>query len=101
VAILVAAALVNVAGELLQASGSWGLGFGLAPEHAQGQYQGLFGTGMGAAQMLGPIVVTSTAIAHGAAGWALLAVVFAASGIAMLPVAAWADRSRPSVRTAG
>jgi MFS family permease len=101
VAILVVAALVNVAGELLQSAGSWGLGFGLAPEHAQGQYQGLFGTSMGASQMLGPVLITSTAIAHGTAGWAALAVLFAVSGAAMLPVAAWAESNRPLVRTAG
>ncbi|MCU1591444.1 MAG: putative arabinose efflux permease, family [Frankiales bacterium] len=101
VGVLVVAALVNVGGELLQASGSWGLGFGLAPEHAQGQYQGLFGTGMAAAQMLGPIVITSTAIEHGTAGWVLLAGLFLGSGAAMRPVSAWAERNRPAVLTAG
>ena len=96
VAVLVVAALVNVAGELFQAAGSWGLGFGLSPEDRQGQYQGLFTTGFSAATMIGPLVVTSTAIALGPVGWVLLAAVFAGSGVALVPVAAWAERSRLS-----
>jgi MFS family permease len=93
-AILVAAALVHVLGELRQAAGSWGLGFGLAPEHAQGQYQGLFGTSMAAAGMLGPVVVTATAIQHGTIGWAVLGALIAAAGVLTVPAAAWAARTR-------
>lgn len=94
VLLLVAAALVNVAGELKQAAGSWGLGFGLAPEHAQGQYQGLYATGFAASGVLGPVVVTSTAIAWGAAGWVLLGAVLLAAGLLVVPVTAWAERER-------
>lgn len=97
VAVLVVATLINVAGELQQASGSWGLGFGLAPERAQGQYQGLYSTGFAASQMLGPLVVTATVIAWGAPGWLLLGAVFALAGIATVPVVAWAERSRDLV----
>lgn len=94
VAVLVLAALVNVAGELQQASGSWGLGFGLAPETSQGQYQGLYSTGFAASQMLGPLVVTATVVAWGVPGWLLMGAVFAAAGVATVPVVAWAERSR-------
>jgi hypothetical protein len=94
VAILVVAALVNVAGELQQSAGSWGLGFGLAAEHAQSQYQGLYSTGFAVSSMLGPVLVTQTAIAHGAAGWVVLAVLFALVGTASVPAAAWAQRAR-------
>ncbi|MCU1594451.1 MAG: hypothetical protein JWO12_1843 [Frankiales bacterium] len=94
VGVLVVAALVNVAGELLQASGSWGLGFGLAPETSQGQYQGLYSTGFAAANMLGPVVVTATVIAWGTPGWLLMGAVFAAAGIVTVPVVAWAERTR-------
>ena len=97
VAVLVLAALVNVAGELQQAAGSWGLGFGLAPEDAQSQYQGLFGTGMAAASMLGPVVVTATAIEHGTAGWAVLGALIAVAGVLSVPAAAWAARTRVDV----
>lgn len=89
VAVLLVAALVNVAGELYQAVGSWGLGFGLAPEHAQGSYQGLFSTGTAAAQGLGPLVVTATAV-QGVWGWAVLAGVLAGAGAATPPAAGWA-----------
>jgi MFS family permease len=94
VAVLAVAALVNVSGELLQASGSWGLGFGLAPETAQGQYQGLYSTGFAAASMLGPLLVTATAIRYGTAGWLGLGLFFALAGAATVPAAGWAERSR-------
>lgn len=97
VAVLVAAALVNVAGELYTAAGAWGLGFGLAPEHAQGQYQGLSSTGFAAAQGLGPLLVTATAV-QGVWGWAALAVLFAGAGSAMPPLVAWAERQSAGAR---
>jgi MFS family permease len=100
VAVLVVAALINVAGELLQASGSWGLTFGLPPEHAQGQYQGLASTGFAASNMLGPVLVTLTAIEQGLAGWLFLGVMFVAAGVATVPVAAWAERTRSSYAVA-
>jgi MFS family permease len=101
VAVLVVAALVNVSGELLQASGSWGLGFGLAPETAQGQYQGLYSTGFAAASMLGPMVVTLTAIRYGTPGWLALGALFATAGALTVPVAKWAEGSRPVLAPAG
>jgi predicted MFS family arabinose efflux permease len=94
VAVLVVAALVNVLGELKQSAGSWGLGFGLARESAQSQYQGLYSTGFAVSSMLGPVLVTQTAIAHGAPGWVFLAVFFAAAGAVAVPVSAWAERER-------
>jgi hypothetical protein len=94
VGVLVAAVLVNVTGELLQSSGSWGVGFGLAPEHGQNQYQGLYSTGFAVASMLGPLLVTSTAIALGTVGWVLLALLFAGVGLLAVPVTSWAERTR-------
>jgi MFS family permease len=94
VVVLVIAALVNVAGELFQASGSWGLGFGLAPDTHQGQYQGLYSAGFATSQMLGPVVVTATCISLGRPGWLLLGGLFVAAGAALVPVSAWAERSR-------
>jgi len=94
VVVLVVATLVNVAGELEQSAGSWGLGFGLARETAQSQYQGLYSTGFAVSSMLGPVLVTQTAIAHGTAGWVLLAVLFGGVGVVAVPVSAWAARER-------
>ncbi|MDP9434893.1 MAG: MFS transporter, partial [Actinomycetota bacterium] len=96
VAVLVTGALGHVAGELLQAAGSWGLGFGLAPERAQGQYQGLYVTGTAASHAAGPLVVTLLAVQLGTPGWVLLAALFAAAALATPPVARWAAASRGS-----
>ena len=40
--VLLAGGAVHVFGELLLSAGSWALAFDLAPEHAHGQYQGVF-----------------------------------------------------------
>jgi predicted MFS family arabinose efflux permease len=97
VLVLVVAAMVHVAGELFQAAGAWGLGFGLSPEHAQGQYQGLYMTGFAAASMLGPLVITSTAISWGRPGWYLLGAGFLLIGLVLVPVSRWAAQSRAAV----
>ncbi|MGZ4722566.1 MFS transporter, partial [Oryzihumus sp.] len=93
-AVLVVGALVHVAGELLQASGSWAVSFGLAPEGRQGQYQGLFSSGFAASGMLAPVVLTALCIQWGRPGWLLLGVLFAVSGAAFAPVVRWAERHR-------
>lgn len=100
-ALLLLAALVQVLGELSQAAGSWGIGFGLAPDDMQGQYQGLYSTGFAVSRMLAPVVVTTLTIAWGAPGWFLLAAVFAATGVALVPVTAWARRARTAREGAG
>ena len=63
---------------------------------APGAYQGVFTSGFAAGQMLAPVVVTATAIHLGKPGWAILAAVFALTGIALVPAARWALRTRPS-----
>lgn len=92
--VLVIAAAVHVAGELLQAAGSWGLGFGLAPAHAQGQYQSVFGMGQSFASLVGPALTTALAVGAGLPGWVALAVMFAAAGAVMPALARWAERDR-------
>jgi MFS family permease len=95
VVVLVAAAFTHVLGELLQAAGSWGLSFALAPEHAQGQYQGAFDMGYALASIAAPIVVTTLTVGWGAPGWLLLGAMFAVAGALVPPVARWAERNRP------
>lgn len=65
---LIAASMLLVLGEMMQSSGTWEIGFDLAPVHRQGQYQGFFGSGVAVARMLGPVVLTTLII-----GWALRA----------------------------
>ncbi|GAA3992771.1 MFS transporter [Streptomyces marokkonensis] len=92
-ALLVLGALVHVLGEVRQAAGSWGIAFGLAPEHAQGQYQGTHAMGADIGKMIAPALLTWLVIEHGTAGWLALAVLFTALGTAMPWVVAWAERS--------
>ncbi|MET9609322.1 MFS transporter [Streptomyces sp. NPDC006512] len=98
-ALLVAGALAHVLGEIRQSAGSWGMSFGLAPEHAQGQYQGTAAMGADLGKMIAPAVLTWLAIEHGAVGWLVMAVGFVAVGALMPPVARWAARSGYSTRT--
>jgi MFS family permease len=94
VALLVAAGLVHVLGELLQAAAQFCLGQELAAEHAQGQYQGLFSTGFSLSTMLAPAVITLLPIKFGAPGWWALGGIFVVLGALLLPVVAWAQRTR-------
>ncbi|RKR90782.1 putative MFS family arabinose efflux permease [Micromonospora pisi] len=99
VGLLVAGALVHVVGELWHSAAGWGISFGLAPAHAQGQYQGAYGMGMQLGSMLAPVLVTSLAVGWGAPGWLVLAVLFALLGAAQPPVVRWAARTRPLTPT--
>ena len=100
VGLLVGAALVHVAGELLTSAGGWGLGFGLAPDARQGQYQGLFSTGQASAEMVGPLVLTVLVVGGGTAGFAGLGALLAVAGLGLVPVTAWAARTRLQVPAA-
>ncbi|MEV5888140.1 MFS transporter [Nonomuraea fuscirosea] len=82
--LLVATALL-VAGEMQLASGSWEIGFGLAPDDRQGQYQGFFGSGVAVARMLGPVVLTTVVLGAGTLGWLLVGAMFVLAGAAMTP----------------
>lgn len=95
ITLLVAAGLVHVVGELLQAAAQFCLGQELAAEHAQGQYQGLFSTGFSLSTMLAPTVITLLPIKFGAPGWWVLGGIFVALGALLLPAVAWAQRTRP------
>jgi predicted MFS family arabinose efflux permease len=94
VVILVAAAAVHVYGEILQSAGTFCLNLELAPEHAQGQYQGLAGTGMTLSFMLSPALVAFLPLGLGRPGWLILGCLFVMSGMALVPITAWAERTR-------
>ncbi|MFF2042002.1 MFS transporter [Kitasatospora sp. NPDC058170] len=84
--VLLAGALVHTLGELLTSAGGWTLSLDLADPRAHGEYQGVFMSGQAAAHVIGPLVITLTAVDHGAVGWVVLAGLFALAGPA-LPVA--------------
>lgn len=96
VAVLVAAAVLLTAGEVLTQAGAWTLSYDLADDRAVGAYQGVFTTGTAAGQMAGPLVVTQTAVRHGLTGWVILGAMFAVAGVATAPVARRAAASLPS-----
>ena len=94
VTVLVAAACVHVLGEILQSAGTFCLTIELAPDRAQGQYQGLAGTGMTLSFMLAPSVVALLPLGLGRPGWLILGAVFVVSGAALVPITGWAERTR-------
>lgn len=97
--VLVAAALVHVLGELRQAAGSWGISFDLAPDHAQGQYQGMYGTGFALAGVVAPALLATVVVGWGWPGWLLFGLIFAASGAAVPAAVRWARRTRMQAAT--
>ena len=67
--LLAGAVVLHSYGELWHASGMFALDFGLAPPHAQGQYQGLVGMGNFAGQALSPLVLLGLVLAGGRLGF--------------------------------
>jgi MFS family permease len=94
--LLIVATVLHVLGEMIHSAGSWVVAFELAPADRQGQYQGLFSTGLSMIQIIGPAVLTLLLINGGVLGWGILAAVFVVAGLAMAPAARWAERTRPA-----
>ncbi|TWP53374.1 MFS transporter [Lentzea tibetensis] len=97
-AALLAAAGLQVFGEMKLASGAWEISFSLAPADKQGQYQGFFGAGVAVARMIGPVLLTTVVLGWGAVGWLLVGVLFLGAGYAMGPAVRWA-REKKSIST--
>lgn len=92
---LLAGAAVHVFGELLQSAGSWALAFDLAPEHAHGQYQGVFNMSIQLGGVLTPVLGTALVMSAGWPGWVVLAVVLLGAGLTAPLVARWAAARTP------
>jgi MFS family permease len=97
--VLLVAGVVQTVGELLSSAIGWALSYELADPAAPGAYQGLFNSGFAAAIMLAPLLVTSTALRFGLAGWLVLAAMFAAAGLALVPVGRWAATRRAAAQS--
>ncbi|QEV49413.1 MFS transporter [Streptomyces vinaceus] len=93
--LVLVAIFVHSLGEVWESSACFALGFGLAPDHAQGQYQGVLGLGFNAGQALAPAILTTVVLGLGTTGWLLLALFFAALGAAGPSLARWGMRTRP------
>ena len=98
--LLAGAVVVHTYGELWHASGTFALDFGLAPPHAQGQYQGLVGMGNFAGQALSPLILVGLVLAGGRLGFVLLGAWFAVIGLAGPAVARWGERTRAAAPAA-
>lgn len=91
---LVAASLVHLVGELLQASASFMLGYELAADHAQGQYQGLYSTGFGISAMMAPTVIALLPLTLGVLGWVIFGGILLGAALATVPAVRWAEATR-------
>ncbi|WP_329255372.1 MFS transporter [Actinoallomurus sp. NBC_01490] len=81
-ALLMTAVVVHTVGELWHSGGGFEVSFALAPEHATGQYLGVFGLGAGLAEAVGPSVLIALCIAWGRPGWYVVGALFALTGLA-------------------
>lgn len=94
VAIMMAGVATHTVGSLWHAAGSLELRFRLAPAHAQGQYSGVFGMGMGLCYTIAPSLLGLLCVTWGTPGWLVMGGVFVAAGLAMPYVIQWAGHSR-------
>lgn len=94
-AVLLVGAVLHVAGELLQAGAGFTIGFELAPEHAQGQYQGLYGTGWSLASLLAPTLMALLPLGMGAVGWWILGGTLLGAAVLLSLCVSWAQATRP------
>ncbi|MFI0980370.1 MFS transporter [Streptomyces sp. NPDC021093] len=92
--LLVVGALLHALGEIRQAAGSWTIAFDLAPDHAQGQYQGTYKMGGDIGKMFAPALFAWLIFDNGTTGWIVLGVSYAVLGAAMPAVVARGTRSR-------
>ncbi|WP_405015232.1 MFS transporter [Kitasatospora sp. NBC_01539] len=93
VAAVLTAATVHSIGEIWQAAGGFELSYALARPESVGQYQGLFGMGLGLGTAVGPSVLTALCIDLGRPGWWILGAGFALTGLAVPVATRWAERA--------
>ncbi|MGW7609144.1 MFS transporter [Streptomyces sp. NPDC054766] len=95
-ALALTAVLLFTLAELWQSASGFGLGFGLAPEQARGEYLGAFHLHVVIQATLGPALVCFLAVGHDSLGWLALAAFFLAGTAAIGPCVARARRNLPT-----
>ncbi|WP_026413139.1 MFS transporter [Actinomadura oligospora] len=90
--LLVGGVIVHTLGELWHSAAGFEVSFALAPEHATGQYLGVFGLGAGLAEAFGPSLLISLCITWGRPGWYVVGAMFAVTGLAAPAAVRWARR---------
>ncbi|MFJ9808495.1 MFS transporter [Streptomyces sp. NPDC101158] len=99
VALVLTAVVVHTIGELWHAAAGFELSFALAPEHATGQYLGVFGLGAGLAEGFGPALLIALCIGWGRPGWYVTGALFALTGLAAPLAVRRARRAHPASGT--
>lgn len=79
--LVLGAAAVHVLGELWLSSAAFAVVFDLAPDWAQGQYQGVYQTGRQIGNLVAPPLLTALVIGAGVPGWLGIGAIFAAAGL--------------------
>jgi MFS family permease len=95
--LLVGVVLLSL-GEIWYSSGTFALEYGLPPEYAQGQYQGLAGTVTGLSTAVAPILLLGLAVSLGRIGWLGLGGLMLLLGLTGPAIAAWGERTRPAAK---
>jgi MFS family permease len=84
--VILAGSAIHVTGELRQAAGSFGIGYGIPPEHLQGQYQGVWSLSLSASHFISPIALTFLCLGLGVVGWVILGAIFLLMGAITPPL---------------
>ncbi|MGP9017810.1 MFS transporter [Streptomyces sp. BR1] len=87
VVVLAVGVALLTAGELLSSASGWGISYGLADPHRQGEFLGAWSLGSDLARAGGPLLVAALVTGGGAPGWLLLGTLFLAAGTVTVPVA--------------
>lgn len=90
IVLLVAGMALLTAGELWISAAGWSVRYGLAAQHAQGQYGAVFSLGASAMDMVGPALVVLLTDRLELEGWAVLAGIYVVLYAVIRPVVAWA-----------
>jgi MFS family permease len=98
--LLLVGAVIHIFSALLRNASAFYLGFELAPENAQGQYQRAYSTGMALSLMVAPAVIVIFVMNAGLLGWIALGGVIAVAGLLSSRVIALAERDLRTRNTA-
>ena len=66
----------------------------LPPDHAQGQYQGVWSLGFGIASFAAPLLIALLPLGMGVPGWWILGGLLLAAAMVFVPTLRWAERTR-------
>lgn len=95
---LILGILIHGFAEMVHGAASWQLSYDFAPEHAHGQYQGMFAMSSQLGIGLAPILLAALISAYGQAGWWIIAVVMAMAGLLAPVLLAYEDNRSASPR---